>query len=460
MSDKTFVRKAIPHLKSEYFEEQEQKILFNIIKAHIRKYKDLPNQQQLKIALSDKGDINEHVYASTMALIDELSEVEKSETQWVVDETEKWAQDRAMENAILKGVKIIHEKGDRISIPEMLRQALAVTFTNDVGLEFLDEKDINSRFKKYQEKMAKLPTLINAVDDITNSGFEKKSLNMFMGETNIGKTALMIAICANFLRQGFNGLYITLEMAEEKIMRRFDANALNTPINDIEDLEYTKFHEELIELKTKGHGRLVVKEFPAGFTTAEHIRNLIEELHIKKGFKPDFVAIDYLNLMRPITAMGGGGTYTPLKHIAEEVRGIMTMYEMCGLSATQINRDGYGKKNPGIDNISESMAVAHTVDYFCTVVSDEELEKNNQQIWITLKNRYSQLKKIKKLVNVKFDTHTITDDDDGSKKMNGLAVAGFQQQEEERRKKRKGSLKVENSVISDDISDLLDMIED
>jgi len=390
VTNKPYAKKVFPYIKPEFFPNYEQSYLFKIIKTYIAKYKGFPTLSTLKIELGNKKDLNESMYKEVDGLIDYLFNSEKDcDDEWLTTTTENWCKERAIYNALLKSIELHEEKKQLESIPEILRKALQVSFDSTCGIEVFDDKSIDERLIAYKQKIKKFPTGIEKLDYITGGGFETKSVSILFGGTGVGKSASLVALSANMARDGEDVLYVTLEMSEEKISQRFEANFLSEKINDIKDIEGASFKRRLNDIKKQSVGRIVIKEYPPTSINIEHIRALLDELEIKKGFKPTVLVIDYVNLMRSARVCGDT-LYSTVKAIIEEIRGLAVEKGLCVISATQANKQGNDSKNTDLDitNVSESKAMADTVDLLIALIYPEDLREQNLQIWKVLKNRF------------------------------------------------------------------------
>lgn len=328
----------LPHLDSAYFSDIDKRVIYQIIRKYIGKYRTLPTVSALKVEVNALDNVNEHTFKEINISLDKLAEMKDEwDLDWLVDKSEEFCKECALHNAILASVEKLERKENVSDIPELVKKALQVEFNTNVGLEFLDDKDIDLRWEKYHENIAKIPTGITKIDNCCGGGIEKKALSIIMGPTNSGKTAAFISLTSNMLRDGQNVLYITLEMAEEKIIQRYEANFLDVDINDVPLLKEEKYKSSLQNIKVKSCGRLVVREFPTSTANVNHIRALLDELKIKKEFVPDVIVIDYLNLMNSCR-ITSDNMYSVVKAIAEEVRGLAVEGDYAIVSGTQSNR--------------------------------------------------------------------------------------------------------------------------
>jgi replicative DNA helicase len=352
-------------------------------------HKGFPSKTSLQIELSEKKDINEKVYNEINKLIDEVySYPQDNELAWLVSVTEGWCKERAIYNALIKSIELHEGRKDLDSIPELLRKALQISFESSCGLEVFDEKNIDERIELYNRYIKKFPTGISKLDMVTNGGFEAKALSVLFGGTGVGKTISLVSLACNMARQGEDVLYITLEMAEEKITQRVEANFLDVFINDVKKIEAEKFKKSLLDIKKKSVGRILVKEFPTATINVEHIRSLLDELEIKKNFKPSVVVLDYINLMKS-SRFNGDNMYSTVKSICEELRGLAVQKELCMISATQANKEGNNSKLTDLDltNVGECLALDSVVKTesgveksICDVRIGDKLMGNNKVV--------------------------------------------------------------------------------
>lgn len=388
-----YMRKCIPFLKDEYFKENEEKALFKLIQRHINKYNQRPSKESLLIDLSNISTISENVYNNTKNLLEELSNG-PYETRWLVDVTEGFCKERAIHNALLQAISIMEDDNgelDKGSIPGLLQDALGVSFDTTIGHDYLENAE--ERYEYYHRKEEKIEFDIDYLNKITDGGVSKKTLSIVMAPSGVGKSVFLCHFAAENLYQGKNVLYITLEMSEEKISERIDANLMNIPIKEVKHMSKTNFDSKINKIKNKTRGKLIVKEYPTASASVAHFRHLLNELKLKKKFIPDIIYIDYLNICASsrIRSNGNSNSYTIVKSIAEEIRGLAIEFEVPIWSATQINRDGYSNSDPDMSNVSESMGLVHTADLLFSLVTNEDLATQKQIMIKQLKNRYSSI---------------------------------------------------------------------
>lgn len=388
----TYMRKVIPFVDPKYFEGTHQHIFKEYVK-YVAKYNNLPSLTSFKISLQQsEGNITDDMFE----LLPELFEPDNAtDDDWLIDNTEKWCQDRALFNAVMESISIIdgkHKTLTKNALPEILSKALAVTFDTNVGHDYTE--DAAARFEYYIQAVNRCAFDIEVFNEITNGGLPDKTLNILLAGPGVGKSTFMCHFAASFLSQGKNVLYITLEMAEERIAERIDANLLDIEVDKIETLGKEKFVSKVNQIASKTHGKLIIKEYPTAAAHTGHFRALLNELKLKKKFVPDIVFVDYLNICSSSrTKMGGSvSSYGYIKSIAEELRGLAIEFELPIVSATQTTRSGYNNSDPGMEDTSESFALPATADFMVALVSNEELAASKQVMIKQLKNRYKDWK--------------------------------------------------------------------
>ena len=399
VSDDTYVRKVIPYIKPEYFNEYSDKILFDIINNFVVTYGQTPTKEVLSIEVDNRKDLNEDSYKQLQVKIDDIDNTEV-DSQWLLDATEKWCKQRAVYLALLDSVKIADGQDDKRTedaIPSILQEALAVSFDDHIGHDYIE--DYEDRFAFYHRNESKIPFDLSLFNKITKGGIPNKTLNVALAGTGVGKSLFMCHMAAASLLQGKNVLYITLEMAEEKIAERIDANLLNVNIKDIEDLPEQLFESKVTRLAQKTNGKLIIKEYPTASAHSGHFKALLNDLSLKKSFKPDIIFIDYLNICASSRYKGAlVNSYTYVKAIAEELRGLAVEFDLPIVSATQTTRSGYGSSDVDLTDTSESFGLPATADLMFALISTEELEGINQIMVKQLKNRYNDLNLFKRFV--------------------------------------------------------------
>lgn len=383
-----YMRRALPFLKDEYFERGE-KLLFAVISRFIEKYNTVPSESALKLELQRIPNVSNEVFE----LVSKAYKADKVDIQWSLDETEKYCQERSIHLAIMESIQIIdgkHKELTNNAIPDILSKALGVSFDTNIGHDYIDNSD--DRYEFYHKVEGRLPFDLDYFNKITKGGLPNKTLNIILAGTGVGKSLFMCHMGASALVQGKNVLYITMEMSEERIAERIDANLMNIPIDQLESLPKSVYDQKIQKIGQKNIGKLIIKEYPTGAAHVGHFRALINELKLKKNFKPDIIFIDYLNICASSRIRGLGGsinTYSYIKGIAEEMRGLAVETNVPVVSATQTTRSGFSNTDVGLEDTSESFGLPATADFMFAVISTEELEKLGQVMVKQLKNRYN-----------------------------------------------------------------------
>jgi archaellum biogenesis ATPase FlaH len=420
-----FTRKVIPFIRKDYF-ESDHRLIFDQVISFVDKYNKLPTPEALEIELSSL-DVNDALLVDASTVLNGIRATKDNEvdTEWLVDETERWCQDRAIHLAIMESINIIEGKHNSLkkdALPKLLSDALGVTFDSSVGHDYIN--DAEKRFDFYHTVEDRIPFDLEYFNSITKGGLPRKTLNIALAGTGVGKSLFMCHVAANALTQGRNVLYITMEMAEERIAERIDANLMNLPIDQLETLPKEMFDNKITKIAQKNIGKLIIKEYPTGAAHTGHFRALLNELKLKKNFMPDMIFIDYLNICSSSRMKGLGGsinTYSLIKSIAEEIRGLAVEFNVPIISATQTTRSGFGNSDVGLEDTSESFGLPATADFMFALVSTEELEKLGQIMVKQLKNRYNDPTANKrfvigvdrsrmKLYDVEEDAQTLMDD--------------------------------------------------
>jgi len=386
-----YLRKVIPFIKKDYFEDLNQKIIFEEISNFVGEYNEPASKEILCIEVEKRNDINDTSFTEVTKIISYL-ENETVEFNWLVDTTEKWCRDRAIYLALMESIQLADGKDEtkgRDAIPSILSDALAVSFDNHIGHDYL--QDYEERYESYHRKEDKIPFDLEYFDKITKGGLPNKTLNIALAGTGVGKSLFMCHVASSALLQNKNVLYITLEMAEEKIAERIDANLLNIAIQNITDLPKQMFESKVTKLAQKTKGTLIVKEYPTASAHSGHFKALLQELALKKSFRPDIIFIDYLNICASSRYRGNSNvnSYSYIKAIAEELRGLAVEANLPIVSATQTTRSGYGSSDVDLTDTSESFGLPATADLMFALISTEELEALNQIMVKQLKNRYN-----------------------------------------------------------------------
>jgi len=391
INNESFTRKVIPFLKKDYF-EGSQRIVFDQIISFVGKYNKLPTGEALSIEM-EAQDISDGQYSEAVSIIKEVAVHQDINLEWLVENTERWCQDRAIHLAIMKSINILDGKDPehtKNALPELLSDALSVGFDNNVGHDYIG--DFENRYEFYHRQEERIPFDLDYFNAITKGGLPNKTLNIALAGTGVGKSLFMCHVAGSVLSQGKNALYITMEMAEERIAERVDANLMNTPIDQLPNLSKDMFGKKVAQIANKSHGQLVIKEYPTGAAHVGHFRALMKELQLKKNFKPDIVFIDYLNICASSRMKGMGGainSYSYIKAIAEEIRGLAVEFNVPIVSATQTTRSGYSNSDVGLEDTSESFGLPATADLMFALISNEELEGLGQILVKQLKNRYN-----------------------------------------------------------------------
>jgi replicative DNA helicase len=393
----------LPFLKAEYFTDNTEKLVFNEVQEFINKYKNLPTQEALVINFTEAKSLTDDQVKESIGLIKELdaSKDEPTEHGWLVEQTEKFCQDRAIYNAIMESVSILDNKKTNRSkgeIPNLLSEALGVSFDSSVGHDYM--QDSSDRYDFYHRHEARIKFDLDMFNKITKGGLPIKTLNIALAGTGVGKSLFMCHVAASCLSQGHNVLYITLEMAEEKIAERIDANLLNIDMQELQSIPRQDYDRKFDALRSKTHGKLIIKEYPTASASTLHFRALLNELHLKKNFKPDIIFIDYLNICASSRIKPGASvnSYSYIKAIAEELRGLAVEFSVPVVSATQTTRSGFSNTDPGLEDTSESFGLPATADFMFALISTEELEQLNQIMVKQLKNRYGDPNHFKRFV--------------------------------------------------------------
>jgi archaellum biogenesis ATPase FlaH len=385
-----FTRKAMPFIESDYFTNSDESILFGEIEKFVENYKNLPTKDTILIELNSRKDLTEEQLKNLKLLVAGTND-DKADLQWLLDSTEKWCKDRAVHNAVLSGIKILDNKDQKRTpeaIPGILSDALAVSFDNHIGHDYI--ADAQKRFDWYHTKEKRFKFDLDYFNRITKGGVPSKTLNIALAGTGVGKSLFMCHVASSFLTQGKNVLYITLEMAEERIAERIDANLFDISMDDIRDMPKQLYDTKVDKLNAKTKGQLIIKEYPTASAHSGHFRALMNELSLKKSFKPDVVFIDYLNICASARFKGGNiSSYFYVKAIAEELRGLAVEFDMPIFSATQTTRTGFVSTDIGLEDTSESFGLPATADFMFALMSNEELEALGQMKVKQLKNRYN-----------------------------------------------------------------------
>jgi replicative DNA helicase len=393
-----YARKAVPYLREEYFSDSSDRALYSLIDSFFKKYNRLPNREVLRVEL-DSLSVNQTLYDEVSEKITALSNVVTDDLDWLIDQTEKFCQDKAIYNSIMESIQILDGKSklDKGAIPDLLQEALAVSFDESVGHDYLE--DAEARFDAYSDEDSRIKFSIDLMNKITGGGLSRKTLNVWMAGTGGGKSMWMCHEAANNLLDGKNVLYVTLEMSQAKIAERIDANLLDVNVNLVKDMPKEVYLKKIRKLKEKTLGKLIVKEYPSTGAHAGHLRFLLNELKTKKNFVPDIIYVDYINLCASSRLKPGNvNSYTYIKAIAEELRGLAVEQDLVLVTATQVTRTGYGASDIDLTDTSESFGLPATADLMIAIIVTEELDELGQVMFKQLKNRYGDPNYYKKFL--------------------------------------------------------------
>jgi replicative DNA helicase len=392
LTNEPYMRKVLPFIKPEYFQGVYNQ-LFKEAGKFVGKYNKLPTLDSFKIEIDQSDKLTDEQYAHAMEILPNIFVEETADEKWLEDTTEKWCQDRAIHNAIMESISIIdgkHKSLTKNALPDLLSKALAVSFDTNIGHDYIE--NVEERYEFYHEDEERIPFDLDYFNKITKGGLPNKTLNIALAGTGVGKSLFMCHMAGNVLVQGKNVLYITLEMAEERIAERIDANLLNIPLDQLQHITKDMLTSKVDELSARTNGKLIIKEYPTGSAHTGHFRALLNELKLKKNFVPEMIFIDYLNICSSSRMKGMGGainSYTYIKAIAEELRGLAVEFDVPIVSATQTTRSGYTSSDPGLEDTSESFGLPATADLMFALISSEELEALGQIMVKQLKNRYN-----------------------------------------------------------------------
>ena len=385
-----YYRKVVPFLKAEYYETYHERIIFEEIADFAAKYDKIPTKEVLTINIQNRGDLTDEAFQDSLQEINSLTD-EWVDYDWLLDATEKWCQDRAIYLALMQSIKIADggdKKFTKGAIPSILQDALSVSFDEHIGHDYIEQS--SDRYEFYHRKEEKIPFDLEKFNYITKGGLPNKTLNIALAGTGVGKSLFMCHMAGSALTQGYNVLYITCEMAEEKIAERIDANLLNVNVKDIIDLPEVLFSSKVNEIAKKTRGKLIIKEYPTASAYAGHFKALLSDLALKKDFKPAIIFVDYLNICASVRYKGAiVNSYTYVKAIAEELRGLAVECNVPIISATQTTRAGFGNSDPDLTDTSESFGLPATADFMFALISTEELEQQGRIMVKQLKNRYN-----------------------------------------------------------------------
>jgi len=417
LESEEYMRRVAPFLSEDYFDDFAEKTLYKAIMSYVQSYNGAPTKESLVIDLQDKTNLSEDQFKGICELIDSISYDHKTDIDWLIDKTEKFCQDKAVYNAVRESILVLdgqHKTLDKGSIPDLLSKALGVSFDQNIGHDFFEL--LEDRYKFYHTKEDKIPFDLELLNKITKGGLSRKSLSVILAGTGVGKTLFMTHMASSNLMAGLNVLYITMEMAEERIAERIDANLLDVTMDTLREMPKDVFLKKIDKVKAKTTGKLIVKEYPTASAGSGHFRHLLNELKLKKNFAPDVIYIDYLNIcMSSRVKNTAANSYTIVKAIAEELRGLAVEFNVPIMTATQTTRSGYSSSDIGLEDTSESFGLPATADFMFGVISTEELEQMNQIMIKQLKNRWGDPNYYKRfVVGIDRSKMKLFDVDDGS----------------------------------------------
>ena len=394
-------RKVVPFLKNEYFTNKADRTLFSLIDGYVHKYNRFPTKEALNVDLASLNGLDDQTFKTVKTIIDDLTYDPKTDIEWIVEKTEKFCQEKAVYNAIMQSIQIIDgtdAKQGKGSIPQILNDALAVSFDTHIGHNFLD--DAMSRFDFYHRKEIRIPFNLEFFNKITKGGLPRKTLNVALAGTGVGKTLFMCHTAAGNLLDGKNVLYITMEMAEERIAERIDANLLDITVDELSTISREEYDRKIARIRNKTTGKLIIKEYPTSSAGSANFRHLLNELKLKKNFIPDIIYIDYINICASsrVKYNSSVNSYTYIKAIAEELRGLAVEFNVPIVTATQTTRSGFSNSDVDLTDTSESFGLPATADFMFALITSEELEELNQILVKQLKNRYNDPSRHKRFV--------------------------------------------------------------
>ena len=398
--DESYCRRVLPFIKPIFFSEESEKVVYTKLSEFILKYDSLPSKEALLISLSKDTTLTDSIEKSAKDIVNSL-ELSKVEKKWLIDQTEEWCKDRAIYNALMESIQIADDKRGKLSrgsIPKLLTDALSVSFDPNIGHNYLEDTD--SRFDFYHKVEEKFAFDLECMNKITKNGVPRKTLNVILAGTAVGKSLALCHMASSYFMSGKNVLYITLEMAEARIAERIDANLLNISLADLQNISKEMYDKKISAIKNKTVGRLIIKEYPTATATVNHFRSLLTELYLKKNFVPDVIFVDYLNIAASARLNNSNNinSYTYVKSIAEEFRGLAVECNVPLWTATQTNRQGFVSSDIGLENTSESFGLPATADFMIALSTTEELEKMGQILVKQLKNRYNDISTLRRFV--------------------------------------------------------------
>ena len=417
LTNEPYMRKVLPFIQPDYF-DGVYKGLFKEVTKFVAKYNKLPSLESFKIEIDEANSLPDDQYRTALDLLPNIFTAESENLEWLCERTEKWCQDRAVYNAVMESISIIdgkHATMQKNAIPDVLSKALGVTFDTNIGHDYLH--DVEKRYDFYHEQEERIPFDLDYFNQITKGGLPNKTLNIALAGTGVGKSLFMCHVAASALAQGRNALYITMEMAEERIAERIDANLLNVDISQLENLSKDMFTDKVRQVASKTLGKLIIKEYPTGQANTSHFRALLNEMKLKKNFVPEIIFVDYLNICSSSRMKGMGGainSYSYIKSIAEELRGLAVEFNVPIMSATQTTRSGYGNDDVGLEDTSESFGLPATADLMFALITNDELNNLGKIMVKQLKNRYNDATGANQKFTIKVDRSKmrLSDDDD------------------------------------------------
>jgi replicative DNA helicase len=396
-----YFRRVFPYIKEEYFDTDHTKLIFEIIKENVAKFNTVPKPKEIAIDMESRKLLRKDIYVNSMASLGNIVKERKEDNtfDWLIDTTERWCQDRSLYLAIQESILIAEEQVKGIStsaIPSILTEALSITFDPNIGHDYLEDSEL--RYKSYHEKLRKIPFKLDIFNKVTEGGLPPKTVSIVIAETGGGKSIFMVDHAAHCLTEDKNVLYITMELSEEEVGKRIDANLMKVPMGDFKNLNLKMFNQKMDKVKSLTKAKLIVKEYPTGAAHTGHFRSLLNELKLKKKFIPDIIMIDYINICTSERMGKGENSYGSIKKIVEDFRGLAVEFNVPVLTATQFNRGGYENSEPGLKDTAESMGTTHTADFIFVLVATEELTKLNQVMIKQLKNRFNDLSYYKRFI--------------------------------------------------------------
>lgn len=389
-----YCRKVFPYIKEDYFDDEELRKIFTTYASYVNTYKQAPSSEALKISLDARKDLNEEGFKKVIQIVDSLTIDENTNLEWLVDQTEKFCQDKDLYNSIRRAILILDgqdKEFDKGSIPKLLSDSLGISFDTNIGHDFLEE--FEARYDYYHRKDERLDFDIELLNKVTKGGLPRKSMTVLLATTGGGKSLVKCHMAAQQLLFGRNVLYITMELAEEEVARRIDANIMDITLDEVKDMPLHVMEKKISRFKSKTPGKLIIKEYPTGSAHAGHFRHLLNELRLKKNFVPDVIMVDYLNICASsrVKGVAAANSYTLVKSIAEEIRGLAMEFNVAVVTSSQFNRSGYDNSDVDLTNTSESMGITHTADAIFALITSEELESLGQLMIKQLKNRWGDL---------------------------------------------------------------------